>query len=202
MIYFAIFARLLFLAYLIIVAWQVVVLYKEIVTLIGSLLTNQKPWWCEITKISILTDKIWHGFYYLDWWDFYSSFFIRYLYDEVCKGVQVVSRTCPRTLMWPTMWGVRGGDVFWLHEILVTASPTMVTDFSLCHQNPLNVCFIYQHPKKSPNYIYILRLQHNLLLLHKRSLVTPSTLQKKAATKTAWTACIFKHSRGCVTVSA
>ena len=38
MIYFAIFARLLFLAYLIIVAWQVVVLYKEIVALMGFFL--------------------------------------------------------------------------------------------------------------------------------------------------------------------
>ena len=42
MIYFAIFARLLFLAYLIIVAWQVVVLYKEIVALIGQFFSQSE----------------------------------------------------------------------------------------------------------------------------------------------------------------
>ena len=44
MIYFAIFARLLFLAYLIIVAWQVVVLYKEIVALIGQFFSQSESW--------------------------------------------------------------------------------------------------------------------------------------------------------------
>jgi len=129
MIYFAIFARLLFLAYLIIVAWQVVVLYKEIVAFMGFFSANQKPPWCEITKISILTDKIWHGFYYLDYWDFYLNFFIRYLYDEVCS--KSASHLCRKLTHFSGMkW-------WWYVNRLLTDSVTNISH--------LKVCFVQRH---------------------------------------------------------
>lgn len=148
MIYFAIFARLLFLAYLIIVAWQVVVLYKEIVDPIGFFSANQKPPWCEITKISIPTDKIWHGFYYLGYWDFYLNFFIRYLYDEVCW--KSASHFCRKLTHF-------SGIKWWwcaFRHCLKAVGYSLLTDL-VTNISHLNVCFVHRHSKFVIN-IYIL----------------------------------------------
>ena len=81
MIYFAIFARLLFLAYLIIVAWQVVVLYKEIVDPIGFFLGKSEAimMWNNENKHSDRQNLAWIlllgllGFLF----EFFHSIFIR-----------------------------------------------------------------------------------------------------------------------------